>query len=259
MENKFLAIIIVYVIIASSALTFITGDSTSLTGDVSVNQNISFSDYSESDIEITGDYLIDENYGVYSQNITLIPLLGTPLIPVCINFPVKYSSDNSYTLKIHVYNPNNGNYRIDYNTNALLTYWVEVDGESLIYHDGFGRTKYDDVISESEYDMIISVDNVNNEIVITLPGKTITESYDSLQLLDLNTCTITINDNYLYISSIQVQNDANPTTEDINILTQLGLILLWNVEGLPIWVNLIFIKVPLIMVGVAIFQLIRGN
>lgn len=256
MENKFLAIMIVYIIIASSALAYISGETLMI--DTDVNQNITFTDYNNADVAIVGDYAVDSQYGVYSENITIVPYTDFAINPIVIGFPVKYTSDESYYVKFHIHNPNYGTYKIDYNTNLILTYWIEVNGNTLTYHDAFGKKTYD-VIYYTDYDIGIDIDNENNKITIILPDREIVETYSSLQLVDLNECTITISDNYVYVSSIQVENDADPSAVETNLFSQLALILLWNVEGLPVALNLIFIKVPLLMVAVASFQLIRGN
>ena len=256
MENKFLAIMVVYVIIASSALAYISGDS--LVIDTTVNQNISFSDYDSEDVSIIGDYTIDPTYGIYSENITKVPIVDYAVNPLVINFPVKYSSDDSYAVKMHIHNPGYGSFKIDFNTNLILTYWIEIDGNTLTYHDGFGRKEYNRIYY-TDYDLKITVDNEKDRIIITLPDGDIEENYDSLELTDLNDCSITVNDNYLYISDIEVKNDTDPSSVETNIFSQFALILLWNVEGLPLALNLIFIKVPICMIAVAAFQLARGN
>jgi hypothetical protein len=159
---------------------------------------------------------------------------------------------------MHIHNPGYGSFKIDFNTNLILTYWIEIDGNTLTYHDGFGRTEYNRIYY-TDYDLEITIDNEKDKIIIGLPDGDIEENYDSLELTDLNDCSITVNDNYLYISNIEVKNDTDPSSVETNVFSQFALILLWNVEGLPLALNLIFIKVPICMIAVAAFQLARGN
>ena len=257
MENKFLGIMIIYVIIASSAIAIIT-EGEYLTTVPIINEEYNTTDSTTlSQLVVAGDYKIHPTYGIYSDSIE--KLLNYPTNPLYLKVPV-LKGDYGYISTYKIYNPYDG--MITFTFKDFLSsplYQVIITGNDITLRTNEEEEVFIDVLPES-YTLSIEYDIDNKNFLVKADGFTgrLTISEPIFKVRDK--IEILIADNYVYLAKIKVSSEGeNTEVEDVNPLTQLILILAWNVEGLPLALNLIFIKVPILCIAIGIFQLARGN
>lgn len=257
MENKFLGIMIIYVIIASSAMAIIT-EGEYLTTVPIINEEYNTTDSTTlSQLVVAGDYKIHPTYGIYSDSIE--KLLNYPTNPLHLEIPVM-KADYSYTSSYKIYNPYDG--MITFTFKDFLSsplYQIVIIGNDITLRTNEEEKEIIDVLPES-YTLSIGYDIKNENFIVRANGFTerLSISKPTFKLNDK--IDVLIADNYVYLAKIKVSSEGeNTDAKDVNPLMQLILILAWNVEGLPLALNLIFIKVPILCIAIGIFQLGRGN
>lgn len=261
MDTKFIAFIIFYIIIASTACTFITLDNPlNLQPSVDNVYNFTTNESIDDTLSIVGNYKINETYGIYTDSI--IKVLGAYIGSLQIVFPVRYNSDTVYDFSFHVYNPNNENYWIIYAKDAFSDQTVDIYSDKVQFFSGlFGNpdTQTLEVDLPIEYDVIIRVNPGINTITTIINNKEYSNAIDEITIGSGTEASINTKANYIYFSDLKVSASDNSNEGSTNWLSQFMLLLTWNVSGNPWFINIIFIKVPLLILGIAIAQMARGN
>lgn len=256
MENKFLAVMIVYVMITTSTLVFVTGGEYISSAPV-IEEVYDVESSTLSQLVVGGEYKINDTYGIYTDSI--VKILNYPTNPVKLQVPV-LTSEYNYITSYRIYNPEGGKLSftfVDFFSAPL--YQVLIEGNDITIKTNEEEETYYNILPK-EYTLSIGYDIRNENFIIRANGFTNTLKITSSTFKINENLDVWIFDNYVYLNSIQVESTGEQANaNDVNPLTQLLMILAWNVEGLPLALNLIFVKAPLLCIAIGIFQLVRGN
>lgn len=272
-KTGIMAVIIFYIIIASTFIALIDNTENDILGEFSgsfyTSVNLSESGFGNIKYSVISN---DADYEITSSGLHLINATSDSAY-VQFNFPTFKGETEGYYI-YHIAKGTNDRIRFSFYDSSSFAYdpVVTINNNNIYYGQGSGDIILDNLVySNVGNDFYLKVEysedsntwiySINNYIFYTYTPSL----FPILEVLSNVRNQVTLYEETTYIQSLEFSDEEVNTGlvssfADIFAFTEtIALLLIWNISSIPWWINLIAIKTPELILFYIVIMSIKGE